>query len=154
MNEEIIFKQLKTVREVTVKLLESIPESDWDVIPEGFKNNIRWNAGHILTIQDLLANSFHSVSKNLLNKYLAYFAKDTSPADWIEQPPTKEELLKLLKEQPAWIRTECEGKLDQKLDKPFRGIETLGELLLFSSFHDGLHTGVIHAQSKVVSSYK
>jgi DinB superfamily len=154
MKEENIFKQLETVRSVTVELLESIPESNWDVIPEGFRNNIRWNAGHILTIQDLLANDFRSISENLPDKYLAYFSKDTSPSNWTEQPPSKEELLKLLKEQSAWIRTACEGKLEQKLDKPFRGFETLGELLLFGSFHDGMHTGIINAQNKIVSEHR
>ena len=31
MKEEIIFKQSETVRSITVELLESIPESDWDL---------------------------------------------------------------------------------------------------------------------------
>ncbi|MEH7266144.1 DinB family protein, partial [Priestia megaterium] len=107
MKEEIIFNQSETVRSITVELLESIPESDWDVIPKGFRNNIRWNAGHILTIQDWFANSFRSLSENLPNKYWDYFAKDTSPADWTDDPPSKEVLLKLLKEQHVWIHTTC-----------------------------------------------
>ncbi|MBU3568870.1 DinB family protein [Priestia aryabhattai] len=154
MKEEIIFKQLESVRSITMELLESIPESEWDVIPKGFRNNIRWNAGHILTIQDFFTNSFRSLSEHLPEKYWAYFGKDTSPADWTEKPPSKEVLLKLLKEQPASIHTRCEGKLDQKLDKPFKGAETLGELLLIGNFHDGMHTGVINAQRKIISENK
>ncbi|AEP87498.1 DinB family protein [Bacillus spizizenii] len=154
MREENIFKQLETVRNITVELLETIHETKWDAIPEGFRNNIRWNAGHILTIQELFANGFHSISKNLPGRYLDYFSKDTSPANWGEQAPSKEELLRLLKDQSAWIRTACEGNLEQKLDKPFRGFETFGELLLFGSFHEGLHTGIINAQDKIVSEHK
>lgn len=154
MKEEIIFKQSETVRSITVELLESIPESDWDIITKGFRNNIRWNAGHILTIQDWFANSFRSLSENLPNKYWGYFAKDTSPADWTDDPPSKEVLLKLLKEQHAWIHTTCKGKLDQKLDEPFKGMETLGELLLLGNFHDGMHNGVINAQKKIISANK
>ncbi|MFC0610870.1 DinB family protein [Scopulibacillus daqui] len=154
MNEESVFKQLDIVRAATAGLLESIPESDWDVIPKGFRNNIRWNAGHILTIQDLFANGLRSMTQNLPGNYLAYFAKDTSPADWNEQPPSKEELIKFLKDQPGWIREVCKGKLDQKLDKPFKGFETIGELLTFSVYHEGLHDGVINTQSKIVSADK
>ncbi|MFC7395406.1 DinB family protein [Scopulibacillus cellulosilyticus] len=154
MQEEIVFKQLETVRNSTLDLLESIPESDWDVIPQGFRNNIRWNAGHIVTILDLFASGLRSISPNLPERYLAYFAKDTSPADWTDQPPAKEEIIQLLKEQPGWIRTACEGKLDEKLPKPFKGFETIGEVLSFGIFHDGLHTGIINAQSKVIKAEK
>lgn len=152
MQDERILKQLEVVRELTIKILSAIPESDWDSIPEGFRNNIRWNAGHIATVQDNFVYGLGKVSPNLPENYLSYFGGGTSPADWEEQPPSKEEILNVLQKQTAWIQQQCKDKLDVQIGKAFKGMETVGELLLFSIFHEGMHFGVINSLKKSLSN--
>lgn len=71
--DQIIFKQLKFVRSVTVRAVEGLSEGILDSIPEGFNNNIRWNLGHIYLVQEKFA--FHSARslcncRQALNAYL------------------------------------------------------------------------------------
>jgi|SRR5579875_1582592 len=149
MKEEAIFRPLSSARERTLQLIESISEEYWDEIPSGFRNNIRWNVGHILTVHEFFA--FGPGSKHLPESYPTFFNKDTKPADWVSTPPSKAELLGYLKEQPSRVENALQGKLANPLRNSFLGMETVGELLVFSSFHEGMHVGVINALAKVVT---
>lgn len=72
--DQIVFKQIKFVRSVTVRAVEGLSEGTLNSIPEGFNNNIRWNLGHIYLVQEKFA--FHSARelmqllKQALNAYL------------------------------------------------------------------------------------
>lgn len=58
MNEEMIFKQINLVRQNTLNEMENLTEEQADQMPEGFRNTIRWNLGHIYTVQNALISKF------------------------------------------------------------------------------------------------
>lgn len=53
--ESHLFKQMDFVRGQTLKLMEGVTEEQADVIPEGFRNSIRWNLGHIYVVTERIA---------------------------------------------------------------------------------------------------
>ncbi len=50
---EVLFTQLESYRREVLGVLEDITEEQAEVIPAGFKNNIRWNLGHMYLDQYL-----------------------------------------------------------------------------------------------------
>ncbi len=151
MNEEMLFTLVQTARAGTLQTAKKV-QSEYadfaDVIPEGFKNNVRWNLGHIATVTDQLANYPAGEKPELAKPFHQSFANGTSPKDWNDETPSLEEIIQALEEQPAKLKEKFAGRLSDPLPKPFSlvGVEfkTVGDLLAFNLYHEGLHAGQIN----------
>ncbi|MBU8878200.1 DinB family protein [Bacillus sp. FJAT-29790] len=148
MNEEMIFQQIDLIREKTLNEMEDLLEEQADLMPRGFRNTIRWNLGHIYTFQNILLSKFGGKHFETPTRYLELFAPGTKPDDWEGEIPTLDELKQLLEEQPAKIKEALAGHLDEKAAEPFKSLSTIGELLNFSMYHEGLHVGIIKGLKK------
>lgn len=148
MSEELVFKLMESIRSRMLAQLENVSEELADRIPAGFNNNIRWNLGHILTIHDMLIFQLNNEKSGFPADYPALFKNGTKPADWQQTPPALEVLTQQLEEQMKQIRETFSGRLDQEAAKPFREMKTIGEIINFSFYHEGLHTGFIWAMKK------
>ncbi|MFC5733637.1 DinB family protein [Cytobacillus gottheilii] len=51
--QENLFRQLKTYREEVLHTLENVTDHEAEWIPENFRNNIRWQIGHLYLDQYL-----------------------------------------------------------------------------------------------------
>jgi uncharacterized damage-inducible protein DinB len=156
MNEELLFNQLSFVRSLTLKSLNSTPESKLDAMPEGAINTIRWHLGHIYTAQALLVTRFAGYQTSLPNTYITCFAPKTKPSDWVEVPPTINEMKDLLERQPQEIEGLLRGKVNEKLIKNFLTgshgeFTTVQELLTFSIYHEGHHLGAINMLKRTLN---
>jgi uncharacterized damage-inducible protein DinB len=148
MNEEMIFKQINLVRQNTLNEMENLTEEQADQMPEGFRNTIRWNLGHIYTVQNALISKFGGKNIDTPSRCLELFAPGTKPADWQGEVPTLDELKQLLKEQPVKLKEALAGQLDEKSAEPFKSLSTIGELLNFTMYHEGMHLGTIKGLKK------
>lgn len=145
----IVIEQLQFIRGLTIKAVEGTPERKLDIIPEGFNNNVRWNLGHIYVIQEKLAFHFSGEPMVLPDNFTRLFAKGTKPADWNEDPPKLEVLVEMLADQPKRIQQSFHHRLEEKVKEPFTTgsgltLSTIGELLNFSIYHEGMHFNTIN----------
>lgn len=151
MNEEMLFSLLETSRAGTLEAAKKV-QSDYadfaDTIPEGFNNNIRWNLGHVVTILDQLANYPAGEKPDLGKPFHKSFANGTSPKNWNDETPSLDEIIQALEEQPKKIKEKFAGRLADPLPQPFSlvGVEfkTVGDLIGFNLYHEGLHAGQIN----------
>ena len=148
MNEELIFQQINMIRQFTLKEIDGLSEEQADQMPEGFRNTVRWNLGHIYTVQNLFISKFGGKSIDTPSHYFELFAPGTKPADWQGEVPTLDELKKRLEEQPAKLKEASVGQLDEKAAEMFLSLSTIGELLNFTLYHEGLHVGTIKELKK------
>ncbi|TYS64502.1 DinB family protein [Sutcliffiella horikoshii] len=146
--EEMLFKQLQFVRKRTIAALDATTEHLADEMPGNVKNSIRWNLGHIFVSQDTLLYSFIGEEHHAPKNYLELFAMGSSPHQWKEEGPTLQEIRDYLVEQPSRIQEDFAGKLEEPIQQPFKlgdhELITLGELLSFAIWHEGLHQGAIN----------
>ncbi|WP_249872100.1 DinB family protein [Oceanobacillus saliphilus] len=146
--EQIIFRHMDTVRGITEKAINSIPEQDADIVPNGFNNNIRWNFGHIAFVQENLVYGVLGKKMGLPEEYEELFSPGTKPADWQQTPPSLREISIVLSEQKRRIRETLKGGLEEKLLTPYTNrmgitFHTVGETFLFSFYHEALHMETI-----------
>lgn len=138
-------KLFKYSRTSTLILLNNIDENIWDIQPEGFPNNIRWNAGHVYsTAEDFLKDA----DENYEVKYPEWddlFLDGTRPSEWPEEVPSKEEIIAALKEQEKRIEQYFQNKLKNKASKTrdINGtlLDTVDASLQFVTWHEGIHLG-------------
>lgn len=151
MNEENIFQQINLIRQNTLNEMEDLSEEQADQRPRGFNNTIRWNLGHIYTVQNVLLSKLGGKNIEIPSHCLELFASGTKPADWQGEVPTLNELKQLLEEQPAKLKVALAGQLDEKAVEPFQSLSTIGELLNFTMYHEGMHVGTIKGLKKANS---
>jgi DinB superfamily len=155
--EQTIFDHMETVRSITEKSIQRIPEEMADVIPEGFNNSIRWNFGHIAYVQEKLVFGISGEKMNVPMNYERLFGAGTKPAEWTEPPPSFKEIAAVLTGQKSRIKTFLHGRLDQKLPRPYTnrsGITfyTTGEAFLYGFYHEALHMETINRIYRSISS--
>jgi uncharacterized damage-inducible protein DinB len=155
--EQTIFHHMETVRGITEQSIKKIPEEISDTIPKGFNNNIRWNFGHIAFVQEKLVFGLLGEEMNIPKDYEQLFGAGTKPAEWKETPPSFTEIAEILTEQKTRIKDFLQGRLHENLPTPFtnRGgitFYTVGEVFLYSFYHEALHIESIKRLYKSVSS--
>ena len=149
-----IFDQLSFARQSLLNSVKEISESQADIIPEGFNNNIRWNLGHICLVQERFAFYFADESMGIPNVFSELFTSGTKPSDWKIKPPTLQELVDILRDQPNRIRERLQDRLDKVVANPFSRIpgltlKTFDELLTFTLFHEGGHIQTVKTLSRL-----
>jgi len=139
-------KLFKYSRTSTLILLNNIDEEIWDIQPEGFPNNIRWNAGHVYaTAEDFLkdADQSYEVTRP---EWDQLFLDGTRPSEWGDDVPSKEEIIEALKEQEKRIENYFKDKLTNKSSnvRDINGtlLDTVDASLQFVTWHEGIHLGV------------
>jgi len=152
----VILNQLNFARIYTQGRLQSVKPEQWDIQPEGFNNTIRWNVGHLFISLESFVKQVVPSYEPVHPEWIPLFKGGTKPADWTGEPPTNEDLLAALAEQPARVIEVLTGKLDQSLPEPMKignmlEMATVESVIQFAVWHEGIHAGIIYALNKVTS---
>ncbi|REE68676.1 DinB family protein [Paenibacillus taihuensis] len=148
--EHYLFKQLKFVRSQTLKQLDGVTEEMADRVPEGFRNTIRWNLGHVYVVLERYIFQYLNLPQQLPAGFKELFEFRTSPLDW--QPgaaiPTLAELEQLLSGQLERVEAAIANRLHETLPQPYTTstgltIESPEQFCSINLFHEGMHLSVI-----------
>ncbi|MFC4101681.1 DinB family protein [Paenibacillus xanthanilyticus] len=145
-----LFKQLRFVRDSTIKQVKEMSEEEARTVPRGFNNNILWNLGHILLVHEKFSFALANEKMELPKHFAEVFAPGTMPKHWGTQVPGLNEILLLLSMQIERTGQTLEHRLEEKLEEPFvtsAGLELLAvkECLSFCIYHEGMHFAAIKA---------
>lgn len=148
MHNHDIYKQLRMWRQRVIDTLNEIPEDLLEIIPEGFNNNIKWNAGHLVSAYDGIVMRTINEKAICPSEFSLFFGKDTSPQDWNEEVPSMETITCMLKKQLNILEDKTKHRLDESIAAPFLGMEKVSELVLYGITHEALHLGHIISLTK------
>jgi hypothetical protein len=140
------FKTLQTQRELIHRLVSPLGKDELLAIPACRRNNIAWNLGHIVTVQQALCNLLSGKRMNLPDEYRAWYLRDTSPADWTGEPDVPkllDELLALPAQTEADYAAGLFANYQSFTTTTGAVLETVEDAIGFNNFHEGLHTGII-----------
>ena len=88
------WESFKLVRNTNLNLIKTVSPTMIDLIPSGFKNNIRWQTGHLVAVQLSLLFQWTNFDLPLDDSYLSYFGKGTSPANFDSNTPDIRRIMK------------------------------------------------------------
>lgn len=148
---EYLKKQFVRSRTALKQTLENVSPEVYLAIPDGFNNNLLWQAGHILTTAEYF---FFYKKESIPASYQKLFYPGTKPADWPADVPDMETLLRQLDEQLERIQAIDAKAFDEPLPKKLFGNETKGELAAFAAFHEAMHVGQIQIMKRLIESTK
>ncbi|TFE25592.1 DinB family protein [Cohnella luojiensis] len=157
--DQSLFDQLRFVRGQTLKLMAGVTEEQADVIPDGFRNSIRWNLGHIYVVLERFAFHYVGLPLHLPKGIKERFETGSSPltADVSTPAPTLPELERLLIEQLDRVQESLGTRLNVDVVPPYTTsagmkLATIGEFLSFNLYHEGMHIGTIKSYKKLTGS--
>jgi len=148
---EVLFNQLTDYRMELLSLVEDVSEEMADQIPDGFRNNIRWNLGHIYLDQYLWVQHLTKEPISIPEGFSDWFGFGTSPESWVSETPKLDELVELLKSQPLEIKEKFGERLEEEFPPTESGMHTIAQVLVRTIFHEGMHLETIKNIKKLIS---
>ncbi len=147
------FEIAKLSRNVLLGLTKNLTEAQYNLIPNGFNNNIGWNLGHILVTQQLLIHKLSQVSFCIDESLIKKFGKGSVP----QTDYSLEDLNNLKSQLLSTIETTAnlyrQGAFKNFTVYPTSlgyTINNVEESIAFSNFHEGIHIGIIMTLKKLV----
>lgn len=140
---------LTQIRKLTYMVVKDLTPEQCLHIPEKFDNNIAWNLGHMLVVQQLLTYARSGLTPHVSDEMVAMYRPGTSPADWTTQPDMKE-LFAMSRDHIEKLTADyAAGKFASfggyKSTTTGIDLKTIDEALGFNNYHEGLHMGAIMA---------
>ncbi len=137
------------------ELLKEHSLTQANTIPQGFNNNLIWNAGHILVSQQFLLYHFSGLTMPEFVQVLApKYGANTSPT--VEASQTEMNLIvtELIKSSEKLVEDYKNDvfKSYEKYTSKYFGItmKNIDEAISFNTFHEGYHFGFMRAITKNV----
>lgn len=144
---------LKATRKNILGLCEGLSHDQLNLIPDGFNNNLIWNAGHVIATMELLTYGLAGLPLPSGTDFVDRYRKGTRPV----APASSSEIGYILKAQHTSIQ-----QLEQDLETADFGkyrayatsygvtIASIKEAMVFNNMHEAMHIGSMIALRKFV----
>ena len=147
------FELLKTTRQNALDATNRLSDDQLNFIPEGFKNNLIWNLGHMLVTQQLLMYSLSYNEVKINQELVSKYRKGTYPSG------------KTSIEEVSYIRDHLMHSIaTSKMDYLSGGFElykdyetsykvslsSIEDAIIFNNLHEAMHLGYILSLKKFV----
>jgi len=136
----------RTARNTISKLLESHSLEQLNKIPDGFSNNLIWNIGHVVVVQQMLTYKLSGLPMMISDEMVAKYMRGTKPEDLVTQGEVDQirELLFATLEQ-------TQKDFDAAIFKEYQEFTTMSgftvknakDAMEFNNYHEGVHTGIM-----------
>ncbi|MDB5050797.1 MAG: DinB family protein [Fibrobacteres bacterium] len=138
---------LEGVRKDVHSRIQSLTDEEAMRVPEGFRNSIHWNIGHILHVQ--LAHWYvrRGLALPVDPGFRKYFSEGKSPSDYDGNVPAFARLLGIYQEYSFDLERKFGNLLSEPLTQPFDYLNsayaTVADDLHLLVFHEGEHYPMI-----------
>ncbi|MFD2628921.1 DinB family protein [Oceanobacillus kapialis] len=142
-HHQVLLNQVRTFRQDVLDVVKDVTEKEAEFIPKNFRNNIRWNLGHIYLDQFMWIETLTNKSSETVKRFNNWFGFGTTPQDFTSETPKLDELVSLLKGQPDVIEDLYVNRLNREYPSIDMGIYTIEQVLVRTIFHEGMHLQAI-----------
>lgn len=150
---EKLFETALFTRSSMLRILESKSYEELVKIPDNFKNSIFWNIAHVLVTQQLLCYKLCGLDLKIEESMVEKYGKGTLAFEEVERSDI-EYVKNHLENATLHLQEDYINDVfkDYKPYMTSTGIElkSIEDALTFSTFHDGIHLGVILSLMKIV----
>jgi hypothetical protein len=155
MNSRI--EKIKKFSEFLLNHISELSTDELNRIPEGYNNNIIWNAAHMISAQQGLCYLRSANAVIVSDEYFSPYLNNTKPEKYVEAGE-----ISIIKQLLITTIDQMESDLEKKIFDNYTaspnvlkiyGIEltTIDDALEFLFYHDGFHSGCIAALKRTVS---
>jgi len=151
MNEA--FRILETSRTLYLKIIDNYSLEQLNTIPDGFSNNLIWNAGHVIASQQKLIYALSGLPMKISDEFFEKYRNGSRP-DAAATQAEVDEIKQLLVATAAQVRADYESNVFEKFNEYQTQtgfyLANLEEAILFNNYHEGIHFGMMLTIRKFV----
>ncbi|PAM95998.1 hypothetical protein B4N84_05485 [Flavobacterium sp. IR1] len=148
-----VFETQKTIRKVLINILDNYSLEQLNKIPQGFNNNIIWNAAHCVAVQQALVYKLSGLPTIVSKDFIFKYSKGAKPEGDVSQEEV-EEIKVLLSTTLHQVQQDYSAGIFVNYNEYTTSLgNTLKDIngaLEFNNYHEGIHTGVIMSIRKFV----
>ena len=150
---QTLLKDFSDLRGFALMFLQGMDEEEALTLPEGFRNHLHWQLGHLLYTQGTTLWEWCG-RPSPFRGFGPYFGLGTSPEGYDSLAPDWDTLLKLARRHLSSLPGEVAGRLHEPLLKTYKlmnlTMKTAGDTLPFLIAHEGEHIAHIKRLRKAV----
>ena len=147
------FDITRTSRNLAAQFLENITLEKLNKIPEGFSNNLIWNIGHIIVVQQMLVYKLSGLPMVISDEIVEKYKRGTKPEHFVSQSEADEMKLLLFE-----TLNHTEADYNNKIFKNYQEFTSMSgytmksaeDALCFNYFHEALHLGIMMSIRKFI----
>ena len=140
-------------RNLLLQFLENHSLEQLNKIPEGFANNLIWNIGHILTVQQMLVYKLSGLPMMISDEMVETYKKGTKPEHNISQDEVNA-IKKLLFSTLEQTKEDFANDIFLDYMEFTTGIgfkiKSAKDATEFNNYHEALHTGIMMQIKKFI----
>ncbi|SHF97375.1 DinB superfamily protein [Flavobacterium segetis] len=147
------FDITRTSRKIISQILQNYTLDQLNKIPEGFNNNIIWNIGHIIVVQQMLTYNLSGLPMMISNEMVEKYKKGTKPEHIVQQDELNEMqrlLVETIDKTEADFIAKTFNDFQEYPTSTGFVIKTVYEAMDFNYFHEGLHIGIMMSIRKFI----
>lgn len=141
----------KTNRTLYGKLAARFSDEQLNQIPDGYKNNIIWNIGHVIVVQQNLLYGLSGLKPHYPKEMYELYRPGSAP-----QGDISEGEINTIKDLMVSLIDKTEEDLRNEVFQDFRAyttgtgfqLDSFAEAFEFNNYHEAIHLGYVMAMSK------
>jgi hypothetical protein len=144
---------LKATRENILRVMDGLTMGQLNHIPEGFKNNLIWNFGHVVVTQQLLNYALSGLPMYLSDTIVNKYRKGAKPEGAVSEAEYE-----MLKKKAFDLIEVLKKDYEAGIFQTFKSYSTsykvtlssIHESVSFNNAHEALHLGTVMALRKLI----
>ncbi len=148
-----VFEITRLSRKIIAEYLEHYTLEQLNKVPEGFNNNLIWNIGHIVVVQQMLVYNLSGLPMMVSQEMVEKYKRGSKPEHLISQAEV-DEIRSLLFE----TINQTKADLNSKIFKTYTEFTTLSgftmrnveDALAFNYYHEAMHIGMMMSIRKFI----
>ena len=150
---ETTFNINKSSRNTLLTFLENYSLEKLNTIPEGFSNNLIWNIGHIIVVQQMLVYKLSGLPMMISDEMVENYKKGTKPEHSIEQEEVdviKTLLFSTLEQAKKDFSTDVFQNYFEYTTGVGYHLSSAKDAMEFNNYHEALHIGIMMQIKKFI----
>lgn len=143
---ETSFNINQTSRMVLLNFLENHSLEQLNAIPEGFSNNLIWNIGHCIVVQQMLVYKLSDLPMMIYDEMVEKYKRGSKPEHSVSQIEVNE-MKALLFSTSEKTKKDFSEKLFQNYNEftSMSGftMKSATDAIEFNNYHEALHLGIM-----------
>lgn len=143
---ESAFKIWETNRSLYLDYFENYTLAQLNKIPDGFSNNLIWNIGHVIVVQQALIYRSSELQGYVPDKLFELYKPGTKPVADTSQAEVntlKELLISLIEKTKTDFADGRFVTFNKRMTSFGFYLESLTDAIAFNNYHEALHLGLM-----------
>lgn len=148
-----VFEITRLSRKIIAEYLVNYTLEQLNKVPEGFNNNLIWNIGHIVVVQQMLVYNLSGLPMMVSQEMVDKYKRGSKPEHHVSQAEV-DEIWSLLFE----TINQTKADLNSKIFKTYTEFTTLSgftmrnveDALAFNYYHEAMHIGMMMSIRKFI----